>query len=106
MAYDAARNWETIQWPASTGNASALPSYDAMLTGTYRLNATMSNDPRRVAEDATRRLGYNQRQRIYDNLINRLTPPETIAIERRGQSVTLASTRSPQARSMCRAETI
>jgi hypothetical protein len=94
-AYDVARNWETMQWPA-TATVPVVTNYDAMLTGTYRLNTSMSNDPRRVAEDATRNLGYNQRSRVYDNLINRLTPPETMAIERHGLSITLASTRSPQ----------
>jgi hypothetical protein len=67
-----------------------------VLTGTYRLNTALSNNPRNVADQATRRLNYNQRQSVYDNLIRRLMPPETISIERRGNSVTLASTRSPQ----------
>ncbi|MGB9181345.1 MAG: hypothetical protein WCB68_19085 [Pyrinomonadaceae bacterium] len=93
MAYSVARNWDTMQWPA---NGTAVTGYDAMLTGTFRLNIALSNNPRTVADNAIRSLGYNQRQRVYDNLVNRLTPPEMISIERRGNSVTLASTRSPQ----------
>jgi hypothetical protein len=87
-AYNVAWNWDTM----------ANPSYsaDALLTGTFRLNTALSDDPRRVADNATRYLPYNQRQRISDNLVNRLTPPEMLSIERRGQSVMLASTRSPQ----------
>ncbi len=87
-AYSVAWNWDTMANPGY--------SADAMLTGTFRLNTTMSNNPRTVADNATRSLPYNQRQNISENLINRLTPPEMLSIERRGQSVELASTRSPQ----------
>jgi hypothetical protein len=92
-AYSVARNWDTMQWP-TTG--ATITGYDAMLTGTFRLNAATSNNPRTVADNAIRSLNYNQRQRVYDNLVNRLTPPEMISIERHSNSVTLASTRSPQ----------
>lgn len=94
-AYRLAWNWNNTQWPTPT-TGPVTSGYDAMLTGTFRLNAAMSNDPRNVADNATRYLSYTQRQRVYDNLVNRLTPPEMLSIERRGQSVTLASTRSPQ----------
>ena len=87
-AYTVAWNWDTI--------ANPTYSADAMLTGTYRLNAITSNNPRTVADNATRSLPYNQRQNISENLINRLTPPEMLSIERRGSTVMLASTRSPQ----------
>ncbi|HKR02614.1 MAG TPA: hypothetical protein VJT09_18190 [Pyrinomonadaceae bacterium] len=87
-AYRVTWNWDTM----------ANPSYsaDALLTGTFRLNSTTSDNPRVVADNATRYLPYNQRQRVTDNLLGRLTPPEMISIERRGQNVMLASTRSPQ----------
>ena len=93
-AYDVARNWTTMPWPVVPD--SGLSGYDAMLTGTYRLNSSLSNNPRVVADNATRNLPYSVRQQISNNLVNRLTPPETIAIERRGDSVTLASTTSPR----------
>ena len=95
VAYNVSRDWATIQWPALPGGTPAY-GFDGLLTGTFRLNASMSNDPRTVAAAATRNLNYRQRQRISDNLIERLTPPDIIAIERRGNTVTLASTRSPQ----------
>lgn len=66
------------------------------LTGTYRLDTTRSDDPRDAAERATRNLPYNDRQRVLDNLTARLESPDQIAIERRGRSVTIASTRAPQ----------
>ena len=86
--YNVAWNWNAA--PATGG------VYDAMTTGTYRLNVSRSDDPRAVADSATRGLAYNVRQRINDSLVNRLNPPETLAVERRGMTVTLASTRSPQ----------
>jgi len=94
MAYNVARNWATMPWPAlPTG---PIYSAEGQLTGTFRLNQALSNNPRVVAESATRNLNYRQRQRINSNLIERLTPPEILAIERRGNNITLASTRSPQ----------
>jgi hypothetical protein len=94
-AYNVALNWRYRQWPEST-TGSIYQGYDAMLTGTFRLNQAMSNNPMTIADSAVRDLSYGERQRVYDNLINRLTPPEMIAVERHGNSMTLASTRSPQ----------
>ena len=88
-AYNVAGNWATMSWPNTT---TPVASYDASLTGTYRLNTSLSNNPRTVVDNAVRNLPYDRRQRTYNNLVNRLTPPEMIAIERRGNSVTLAST--------------
>ncbi len=94
-AYNVALNWRFRQWPA-TDPGPVYSGYDSMLTGTFRLNSALSNNPRMIANNATHSLSVRERQSVYNNLINRLTPPETIAIERHGQSVTLASTRSPQ----------
>jgi hypothetical protein len=71
-------------------------NYDTGLTGTYRLNAALSEDPRREAQTATNNLPYRDRRRVYDTLIARLESPTELAIERRGDSVTIASTRAPQ----------
>jgi outer membrane lipoprotein SlyB len=66
------------------------------LTGTFRLDTTRSDDARVAAERATRTLPYRDRQRVLDSLTARLESPDQLAIERRGQSVTIASSRSPQ----------
>ncbi|HWT03809.1 MAG TPA: YMGG-like glycine zipper-containing protein [Pyrinomonadaceae bacterium] len=66
------------------------------LTGTYRLDATQSVDARQVAEREVRNLSYAERQRVLDRLTARLESPTGLAIDRRGRSVTIASTRSPQ----------
>ncbi len=69
---------------------------DAMLTGTFRLDTTQSDVARNQAEQATRTLPYRDRQRVLDNLMTRLEAPDALAIERRGRSVTIASSRAPQ----------
>jgi hypothetical protein len=55
-----------------------------------------SEDPRREAQLATNTLPARDRRRTYDALVARLDPPAEIAIERRGDNVTIASTRAPQ----------
>ncbi len=66
------------------------------LTGTYRLDTARSEDPRTAAERATRNLPTRDRQRVLDALTMRLESPETIAIDRRGRNVTIASSRAQQ----------
>jgi hypothetical protein len=77
-----------------TGNNSY--NYDTGLTGTYRLNVAQSEDPRREAQLATNSLPYRDRRRTLDMLLARLESPVELAIERRGDNVTIASTRAPQ----------
>ncbi len=87
-----------IAWNWNIGPPPGGPIYsaDGELTGTYRLDTSRSADVRQAADNATRSLPVSQRQRVYDSLIRRLDPPETLAIERRGSSVTIASSRAPQ----------
>ena len=71
-------------------------NYDTGLTGTYRLNVAQSEDPRREAQLATNSLPMRDRRRTLDMLMARLESPTELAIERRGDNVTIASTRAPQ----------
>lgn len=66
------------------------------LTGTFRLDTSRSDDARVAAERATRNISYRDRQRVLDSLTARLEAPNMIAIDRRGRSVTIASSRAPQ----------
>jgi hypothetical protein len=66
------------------------------LTGTFRVNTTRGDNVRTAVNNATRNLSLAERQRVYDSLLRRLDPPEMIAIDRRGTTVTIASTRAPQ----------
>src|SRR5262245_5103378 len=66
------------------------------LSGTWRLNAGRSDDPRVAAERATRNLDVNDRQRALENLLRRLEAPEMLAIDRRWRTITMASSQAPQ----------
>ncbi|HVF49058.1 MAG TPA: YMGG-like glycine zipper-containing protein [Pyrinomonadaceae bacterium] len=66
------------------------------LTGLYRLDIANSDNPRRIAQRAATFALPGERRRIIDGLMARLSSPEQLAIERRGNNVTLASTRAPR----------
>jgi len=66
------------------------------LSGTWRLNPGRSDNPSVAAERATRNLDANDRQRAQDNLLRRLGAPGTLAIDRRGRTITMASSQAPQ----------
>ena len=91
-AFNIAWNWSNV--PTVPGGNDGSTRRD--LTGTFRLNASRGDDVRRVVDDATRNLSLAERQRIHDSLLRRLDPPQMLAIDRRGRSITIASTRAPQ----------
>jgi hypothetical protein len=61
------------------------------ITGTYRLNPNVSDNPVTLAEEATRGLQGRAQQRLRNIILRRLDAPEELAIERRGRTITLAS---------------
>jgi hypothetical protein len=67
------------------------------MSGTYELERTRSDNPQGAADEATRSLPPERRDRVYQSLINRLEPPATIAIDRNGVTVTISSSRGPRA---------
>jgi hypothetical protein len=73
----------------------ALPA-DTRLTGLYRLDPARSDDPRAAAERATTFLMPQEQERVAESLTARLTSPDQIAIERRGQNISIGSTRAPR----------
>lgn len=79
-------------------NAESQTTYDSTsrLTGTFRLDPSRSDNPRDVADRATRSLSRDQRQRVSDRVLARLESPETLAIERRGSTITIASSLAQQ----------
>jgi hypothetical protein len=97
-AYNVAWNWSNVP---GGDYSNSNGGYDnggrrADLTGTFRLNTSRGDDARQAVDAATRNLSLAERQRVYDSLLRRLDPPQMLAIDRRGTSVTIASTRAPQ----------
>ena len=90
-AFNIAWNWSNV--PTGPGGNYGT-SRD--LTGTFRLNTSRGDNVRTAVDNATRNLSSAERQRVYDSLLRRLDPPQMLAIDRRGNSVTIASTRAPQ----------
>jgi YMGG-like Gly-zipper len=98
--YNIAWNWQTQTNPSNNNypQNNYPPAYSGAnrLTGTYSLDASRSDDARNIAESAARSLPYRDRQRVLDSLTARLESPTSIAIDRRGRNVTIASSRAPQ----------
>jgi len=78
-----------------TGNWAGR-SLDSRLTGTYRLNRSQSDDISAVIGRYDSTYEAAQRDRVRRNLERRLTAPESMAIQKVGRTVTLASGLSPQ----------
>ena len=70
--------------------------FDSMLSGTYRLNLRESDVVSEVVGRATQAYPAAQRNRVNERLERRLMSPDMIAIEKRAQAVTIASSNQPQ----------
>jgi len=92
-AYNVAWDWRNPRYTAAS--AGAGDSNDR-LSGTYQLDTSRGDDPRRAAEQATRTLPPGQRDRAYQRLLNRLDAPEVIAIDRNGNRLSMATSRGPR----------
>jgi hypothetical protein len=66
------------------------------LTGVYRIDITESDKLYSVVAGASSNLPFREQQRFFIDLAVRLTPPDLLAIESRGQTVSLASSRAPR----------
>ena len=87
--YTVAWNWDRQYEPMSR--------FDSMLSGTYRLNVSESDNVSEVVGRVTNvyYTGAN-RDRLSTNLERRLQSPNMLAIEKRGNDVTVASSTAPQ----------
>jgi len=93
---DTLSNYYNVTWNWNR-QYSPMSKFDQMLTGTYRLNASQSDDVRAVVDRAvTTFYTANQRENLRRNLERRLSSPETLAIEKRDKQITVASNTSPQ----------
>lgn len=90
-----------VRWPQTGGYYPPYgnPPYGNpvnQFNGTYRIDVSRSDDAQRAADQATRDLAPSERRRIRDSVVQRLESPDQIAIDVRGRTVTMASTRAPQ----------
>lgn len=106
-AYSVAWNWDVRSMPGYGNTTAETPVFGDQrrgggmraanrLTGTFRLDMTQSDNATTVAETAVRNLPSNERARVREQLMRRLESPEMLAIDRNGNSVTIASSRAPQ----------
>ena len=77
-------------------NASEAASYDASLTGVYRINTEKSDRLYSVVSNASSNLPFGEQQRFFIDLTVRLTPPDQLAIRRTGSRIEIASSRAPR----------
>jgi YMGG-like Gly-zipper len=79
----------------ATANRSTN-AVESRLTGVYRLDVASSDNPQTAAERAYSAYAFGVNQSDIEELTNRLTSPDKIALERRGSVVSIASTRAPR----------
>jgi len=77
----------------SSGSRSSVRN---RLTGTYRLNQARSDNAATTADRVTRTLPDRDQQRLRNAVMRRLEAPESLAIERDGRTITMASSRAAQ----------
>lgn len=92
--YRLAWNWnETIPtYPPTGGNTGSRSG----LTGTYRLNTSLSDNVSTVIDRSLSSYTATQRDNFRRNLERRLASPEMIAIDMNNRTVSMASTNAPQ----------
>ena len=69
---------------------------DARMTGVYRLDTHSSADAAQIARRVSASLPPGEQQSVLDDLSARLNSPPQIAIQRRGRTFDIASTRAPR----------
>jgi hypothetical protein len=98
--YTVSWNWNRVPEygpapiPGNTGYGRR--GFDGRITGTYRLNRTLSDDVNLVLDRSDDSYTVAQRDRMRRNLERRLSSPEMMAIEKDNRTMTMASSLSPQ----------
>ncbi len=89
-------NYYSINFDFTNRQYSPVSKFDAMLTGTYRLNTAQSDSVGEVVGRAINNYPAAQRDNVQRNLERRLTSPATLAIEKRDKQVMVGSSSTPQ----------
>jgi len=90
-AYGVTWDWQNPQYPGIPGTGVYQ-----RLTGTYRMDAARSDNPQRVIDTALRSVPAANKARITRQLIQRLDPPDVLAIDRNNRQVTIGSSLGSQ----------
>jgi hypothetical protein len=77
--------------PAARGGAA-----DVAWTGVYRIDPARSDKLYSVVAGASSNLPFGEQQKFFIDLTVRLTAPDQLAVERRGRSFSIASSRAPR----------
>ncbi|HKP68723.1 MAG TPA: hypothetical protein VJV05_05540 [Pyrinomonadaceae bacterium] len=91
--YNVSWNWNQ-KLPSDTGTSDTgldMRNFDPRLTGTYRLNTSLSEDTKAAIDKALGATPAGARENYRRRLEQRLTSPGVIAIEKKGTSISLAS---------------
>lgn len=91
-------DWNGTGYPSGQyGGINSGSQRNNMLTGTYRLNFSQSDNVSNIIGGVRPPYGTATRDdRLRRNLERRLTPPETLVLEQRNNQITIASDLSPQ----------
>ena len=85
-----------VQRPRTAAAGRGQAAESSRLTGVYRLNLASSDRLYSVVSGASSNLPFGEQQRFFIDLTIRLTPPDQLAVERRGRTVQIASSRAPR----------
>jgi hypothetical protein len=79
--------------PSWIKNSSSQTGYKGTnhLTGTFVLDSSRSDNPRDKVLRAIQNLRTDERQKVTDQILERLESPQMLMIERRGTTMTMAS---------------
>jgi hypothetical protein len=69
---------------------------NSRLTGTYRFDRARSENAKAAAERATNNLPPGIREQVFDDVSARLASPDMLAIEQRGNNVSMVSSGAPR----------
>jgi hypothetical protein len=82
--------------PAPRPASVAQPATRSSLTGVYRIDIPASDRLYSIVAGASSKLPFGEQQRFFIDLAVRLTPPDLLAIEQQGRSISLGSSRAPR----------
>lgn len=94
--YNQAWNWNQNLPSSTVGGTVNLRNIESRITGTFRLNPSLSEDPADAIARATGSLSGVAREDQRIGLQRRLRPPEMLAIEMNNRTVNMASSILPR----------